>query len=333
MEFEILNDILTSTVGRIFPDPKRCLNYFKFEEEIIKNEIPKSSNRDRENNISIYRDLNVHQNSKKKEVDLQDAWMKGGDKKRLEEALQRLGIDENRCKNKNLVNFGLDYLLSEKSKVKSELKKFDNDFLEIFQRLPNRNEKEVMRIIYMYYKNLKQAITYKQTQGNIEKNNKHESFNDINNQLNLTPQNNIHTENKKTPTLNNNYLNKQKSNSNDFSNNYSKNTYNKSEKEDSNLFHNNFQVKPEKKKNLSFNVQSKLNLQELEKEYELLKKQQVTLKQTLHNYQKEFYEIHNRRVKYYKDIIGVEEDYQKYKENKMRLNEIQETLQQYKNTK
>ena len=53
----------------------------------------------------------------------------------------------------------------EKKKVKSELKTYDQGFLNKFGRIPNRNEKEPMRHIYMYYKRLKQALSKQQSIG------------------------------------------------------------------------------------------------------------------------------------------------------------------------
>ena len=51
--------------------------------------------------------------------------------------------------------------MSEKKKVKNELKVYDQSFLNKFKRLPSRVEKEPMRNLYMYYKRLKQYITKK----------------------------------------------------------------------------------------------------------------------------------------------------------------------------
>lgn len=52
--------------------------------------------------------------------------------------------------------------MKEKKKVKNELKVYDQSFLNKFKRLPSRVEKEPMRNLYMYYKRLKQYITKKQ---------------------------------------------------------------------------------------------------------------------------------------------------------------------------
>lgn len=78
---------------------------------------------------------------------------------------------------------------------------------------------------------------------------------------------------------------------------------------------------------------TRTDLLNLEKEYSDVKKDQIELKEKLHAYQKEFYQIHNRRVKYYKDIIGIEGDYQRYKINKLKIKEIQEIILKYKNNK
>jgi hypothetical protein len=90
-----------------------------------------------------------------------DHWLAKEGRKRLEEAMKRLNLDESRIRSKNLVNLGLDYLISEKAKVKNELKKYDTEFSDLFNRMPNKYEKEVLRPIYMYYKNLKTSIDSK----------------------------------------------------------------------------------------------------------------------------------------------------------------------------
>jgi hypothetical protein len=318
--------------------------------------------------------------------------------------MKRLNIDDHRVKNKNLINFGMDFLMAEKSKVKNELKKFDNEFFEMFQRNPNRNEKEVMRIIYMYYKNLKQAIINKQsnnpasTSGNSSANTSLNSKNTSNTQGSNVHTNNF-THNRKAGSLNtmdtlignnNSIISSNTTNSNCTNNNsvYNfNNVYNQNDNQDAiivnvnkekrNLTNNSSSINPavgltnqvsnnKEKKNdnihtkptietkenpnelLDFNNDerknkpsqypkdkkySKSELTQMEREYEITKKEQEDLKQRLHNYQKEFYEIHHRRVKYYKDIIGVETEYQKYKENKTKLKDIQEIITIYKNKK
>jgi hypothetical protein len=42
MEFEIINEILTSTVANMFPNKSMHMSYFKAEDEYVKIDIPKS---------------------------------------------------------------------------------------------------------------------------------------------------------------------------------------------------------------------------------------------------------------------------------------------------
>jgi len=50
--------------------------------------------------------------------------------------------------------------------VKNELKHYDESFKSNFGRFPNRYEKEPMRPLYVYYKKLKQAISFKEANPN-----------------------------------------------------------------------------------------------------------------------------------------------------------------------
>ena len=49
----------------------------------------------------------------------------------------------------------LDKLISDKKKVKNELRCYDNDFYELFHSQPNHDQKEPFRPLYVYYKKLK----------------------------------------------------------------------------------------------------------------------------------------------------------------------------------
>lgn len=368
--------------------------------------------------------------------------------------MRRLNVDESRVRNKNLVNFGMDYLIAEKSKVKCELKRYDQEFFEIFHRIPNRTEKELMRPLYMYYKNLKNSIDNKRSHGsagnshnnssslgsmgaNSGHNSSVGSLNKDNNVGNSSGGNNVFTNNFTTGSK----TKKEKeasvatnatgatSNIYCFNNIYNKNektddlivikpevtiskpeviaskpeintssskqeaanakrTYgnqvvsNNSSTVNSNISYkkndkikesikettkesliketkdfmkdplketsssSNKELKEHKEEDLfallndntqtkkTFNFKdkkfTKTELIAIDKEGEELKREQIDLKQKLHNYQKTFYELHNRRVKYYKDIIDVQHEYQKYKENKIRIREIESILNHYK---
>jgi len=133
------------------------LNFFIKEEDQSKADIPRSASRKED----------LHHNSNNKEIRdfnnplLYESWKNKESKKRLDEAIKRLNLDESKIKSKSLYTFPVEYLMSEKGKVKNELKKYDNEFTELFNRTPNRAEKEVMRPVYLYYKNLKAALDLK----------------------------------------------------------------------------------------------------------------------------------------------------------------------------
>lgn len=315
--------------------------------------------------------------------------MKEG-RKKLEESLRRLGIDESRTRSKNLINFGVDFLIAEKTKVKSELKRFDNEFAEMFNRQPNRIEKEIMRPLYMYYKNLKNVLDTKHKGGYVSKNQQKESDTGLNNNYvqNNKKIDSVNSQlkqdigNQRSGSIDDNNSKKTANNNNNNNNVYSfnqiysknetpviqestKTSSNTSQKEKSghsistlignnnNSFSHNKELKNNDKKHTDNSDKdtdflllleakdsdkrsnshsykdkkfTKIELVQMEKEFDVLKKGQIELKQKLHDYQKEFYDIHNRRVKFYRDIIGVEKEYQSYKDNKIRMRDIQQIL-------
>ena len=129
MEFDILNDILTTTVGALFQGVTPAV-----EEEMrmsMTSLLPANS------------------------MD----WVKMEGKIKLEQSMRRLGIDQNATNGRDLPSKTLDQLINEKRKVKNELKLYDSQFKSMFSRLPKREEKEPMRPLYMYYKKLKQNIS------------------------------------------------------------------------------------------------------------------------------------------------------------------------------
>lgn len=74
-----------------------------------------------------------------------------------------MGLDNDMLRLRNelesyLDKLTLDELVNEKQRVKSELKIYDKDFTTLFNRAPNRSEKEPFRPLYAYYKKLKEHI-------------------------------------------------------------------------------------------------------------------------------------------------------------------------------
>ena len=231
--------------------------------------------------------------------------------------MHRLNIDEKKIKNLQLSNLSLDALQKEKAKVKNELKKYDSDFNEIFNYLPTKQDKEIMKPLYIYYKSIKNAIEKKEgnNDGNSVMNNPRYS------QITYSVvSNNSDTGNIKN---NNNYhqhLNNQ--------NNNQKNNFNYHKKANSSSIQNKNEIQDvvkEKKRSLS-----KDEINALEREYKDIKKEQKDLKDMLRNYQNEFQKSNNRKVKFLKDITPVEREYQKYKSNRQRLNDIMEIIESNK---
>jgi len=77
----------------------------------------------------------------------------------LEESLKKLNLTTSVIETRNLDLLSKDDLNDEKKRVKNELKRYDSYFFSSYNRFPSRDEKEPMRPLYIYYKNLKQAIT------------------------------------------------------------------------------------------------------------------------------------------------------------------------------
>jgi len=76
----------------------------------------------------------------------------------LESALDRLGLKLSDISG-GADRMGCRAPVTEKSRVKQELKRYDFKFKKQFSRLPNHSEKEVMRPLYTYYRRLKTLIS------------------------------------------------------------------------------------------------------------------------------------------------------------------------------
>ena len=129
MEFEILNEILTGTVSSLFRG--KCK---EIEEQMRASltSLPPPNSSD---------------------------WVKVEGKQKLEQSLRKLKIDYTATNGRDLANKAYDELGAEKKRVKNELKNYDNNFKNLFGRVPRREEKEPMRPLYVYYKKLKLALS------------------------------------------------------------------------------------------------------------------------------------------------------------------------------
>ena len=336
MEIDILNDLLNRTISNLFTNKEKHLSYFSAEDDEYLSDDMKVKNEKDLSHTQVFEHgtfeniigKNHHQHQimnpiieEKKELKEQnitpEIWRNTIGKKKFENAMHRLNIDEKKIKNLQLSNLSLDALQKEKAKVKNELKKYDSDFNEIFNYLPTKQDKEIMKPLYIYYKSIKNAIEKKEgnNDGNSVMNNPRYS------QITYSVvSNNSDTGNIKN---NNNYhqhLNNQ--------NNNQKNNFNYHKKANSSSIQNKNEIQDvvkEKKRSLS-----KDEINALEREYKDIKKEQKDLKDMLRNYQNEFQKSNNRKVKFLKDITPVEREYQKYKSNRQRLNDIMEIIESNK---
>jgi len=295
-------------------------------------------------------------------------WRNKEGKEKLEECMKRLNIDEQKIKTKELLKYSLDHILSEKAKVKGELKLYDNEFLKVFGRMPNKQDKEIMRPLYIYYKNLKTVLDQKKQEssnkampldkrpnsgGNIINKQKSTSNDSVisgissGSDMSVTTKtkgsgttfNNVIEKNEKSTSITNNIISQPSEknitstgqgyvslkqtlannmNNKDFTNNNSSTT-------SSNTNNNNIIQKDNDYLNMEL-----LNAPSKQKEKKPNSSNVKLSYQELHNYQNSFFKDQNRKVRFYKDILGVEREYNKYKENKTRIQEITELLKNKK---
>lgn len=102
-----------------------------------------------------------------------------------------------------------------------------------------------------------------------------------------------------------------------------------------NINNNNKKNNEDNKKSKSFEISNetnkmekplKISLNEIKKRLDDLKKLKNDLRNKLHNYQQNFSQDNNRKIKYHKDIAPVEEDYKRYKELKAEIQKIEEVI-------
>lgn len=129
------------------------------------------------NNIQNTNNVNYKENNKRQpETNLNnctlDQWRANVGRLKFEEALKRLQLDERKIPPKNLSIQTLEFLLKEKGRIKTELKKYDEDFMKIFNSKPQREDKEAMKPLYYYYQTLKGVIAKKSGGQNLGSNEK-----------------------------------------------------------------------------------------------------------------------------------------------------------------
>ncbi len=397
MEVDILNDILSRTISNLFMNKNKHMSYLSEDDgdvqEIFHQDIPNLNKLNNQksnlnslnlnnNNVNINEQPKINlikkiinnnkntiqknlkqnnQNYQNQEITSPKIWCSTVGKKKYEESLNLLQINEKMIASKALINeMSLEKLTNEKAKVKQELKKYDEDFFHIFKSKPTKENKEIMKPLYYYYQKLKIAISKKteestnptETLIKNDKNNNHHG-NQSNNPPILTindsiltnvvlyTNNNLITNNvlstnpleinrpsKYSQIINNNaYHNSMNNPGNNKINNNNYYAFHRKSNSGGGHLSNNTQGIIEEI-NLNKNPQkrslSKEEINVLEQEYFNIKKEQNNLTQILRNYQNEFQKTNNRKVKWNKDIKPVEKEYNKYKANKERIKQIKE---------
>ena len=322
MEIDILNDLLNRTISNLFTNKEKHLLYFSNEEEEYLSDDMKGKN---EKDLShtqviqhgtfenIINKNKIIEEKKEEENITPEIWRNTIGKTKFENSMNKLNLDEKKIKNRQLYNLTLEVLQKEKAKVKNELKKYDSDFNEVFNHLPTKQDKEIMKPLYIYYKNLKNAIEKKEEDRN--------AITTLNQNYNQNTYSVISTNSNNDNKFNTNYFQNNILNQKSGFNYHKK--ANSTSLQNNNNNNNNNDIK-EKKRSLS-----KDEMNALEREYKDIKKEQKDLKDKLRNYQNEFQKSNNRKVKFLKDIT-VEKEYQKYKTNRQRLNDIMEIIENNK---
>ena len=189
MEIDIVNDILTLTVDRYIlgmnNEPARNIvrmdtrhsaassdHGSRLSQSSIVSTRDKTSMDHGSHNVSIDSiSQSRHSQSGSQQPQLlqnctvQD-WLKHNAPILMLQSLKRLGLELETIEKLPLNNLSTSQLTDRKKKTKNELKNYDTKFEQAYRRLPNREEKEPMRPLYIYYKLLKQAMDAQEQQPN-----------------------------------------------------------------------------------------------------------------------------------------------------------------------
>ena len=315
MELDILNTLITNSVSTLFPDKKKHQSFLIVDDDSkmffkqiqqqdniqrdnhIKETKPKTEQQQYTHQFQQQQQQQQHQQHSQQKLTLKnkELWAMKKGQSIFMESMRKLGLDANIIRTKMYNQMSLEALKEEKAKVKNELKFYDSSFIEEFGIPPSRENKEIMKPLYLYYRSLKNAIDLKQ-QRNYEEEPK--------------------------PSMMYNYNNHGRSNS-------APQTQGGSQHQGSvNVRGMIGDITGVEKKKRSY---SKNDIQLLEKEYFDIKKEQDGLKKILYKFQEDFQKSNNRKVKFLKDIVPVEKEYQTYKQNKNTLKQLKDIITDIQN--
>lgn len=299
MEYEVMNTILYNTVSSLFQSKHKHLKYFQAN-------IPTDRSITEKEKIEIPKKYsNVKTDDGKPPIiNTIEDWLNDANRK-LNYVMKKLNINQSKLNIKYLNTLGLDEIEKEKSKVKKELQEIDKEFTKLFKREPAKNEKEVLRPLYVYYNDLKQIITNKKGTGGGSVSSSQEKTKE----MNLEKEKDFKRPNSSKQLDNESQLLK------------------KSKNEDKNNKNKLLSDQVKRPSSAKLKAYQQLSTDELINELQVIKDQQILYKQKLHDYQKDFHQRNNRKVKYYKDIEEVEFEYNSYKENRLLIKDIEDIIE------
>jgi len=249
-----------------------------------------------------------------------ERWIKKDGPQKLQDALTNLNLDLRTVKKVNLSAFTYEQLNTEKKNVKNELKNYDSYFAAIFKRTPEREEKEPMRPLYIYYKKIKQYIILNSDKIKASKNSDNAAKNSKtfkgpglekeNRSTTGFPERKLETsfevQLSRDTFKDRGTLNFGVGDRDDFEERHSRQTVSRGG-----------QVNPQG---------SGLSQEHVRRQLEEYKNFRQLLREKLHSYQTEFTRNNNRKIKYHNDIAPVAEEYKRYKDIKHEINRLESLL-------
>jgi hypothetical protein len=250
------------------------------------------------------------QDYKKEENMSLESWIKLYGPNMLKDALSRLRIDMNSLSKVDLSTMSGSEVSKEKKDVKNELKNYDLTFKKYFGREPSRNEKEPMRPLYVYYKKLKAVII------------KHEEKEKVTKTQTSEGSRGSSVESMQTPELKPKITMPIQKGSPSISTSVP--TGSSAGKDKDMLL---FDMDSKDRGSITPQPRpANLTTEQILKQLDELKHQRNTLRDKLYQYQQEFTKSNNRKIKFHKDIVPVENEYKRYKEVKREMAKLESYL-------
>ena len=275
-----------------------------------------------------------------------DKWIKKDGPLKLQEALANLNLDIKSVNKVNLSAFTYEQLQNEKKNVKNELKNYDAAFTSTFRRPPEREEKEPMRPLYIYYKKIKQYIIKSSEKSKANKvaasTMQGSGAQNMGNMGNMSSANVSMASDKGSRTLKptkglapekENKIMPERKLETSFEVQMSRDNFkgrggdynmgNGDDRMDFEIKNSRQQIMQRGQGNMYNNGLSQEQMRRQLEEYRNIRQQ---LRERLHLYQTEFTRNNNRRIKYQRDIAPVEEEYKRYKDIKHEINRLENLL-------